>query len=1042
MKSCRRFIGVPLKFRRGKSMKRQHLIIMVLLCTGLNLQAQKTEYFAEPNRAYKTGRELFIKEKFGAALKVFDDYVNANKGEPHSMVNARYYAAICSYELFHPDAETRLLDFTAAYPENALTPKAWFHLGRHYYRTKKYQQALPAFEKADIYYLSGEEVPEYYFKTGYCYFNKHENDKAAKQFHQILNVESKYQTAAQYYYGHIAYSENNYQTAMEQFRKLDSSATFGPLVPYYITQMYFEQKKYNELVAYTVPILESGNTQNQADITRLTAESYYRKGDFKNAAKYFQSYSTLVPVLSRDDHYSMGYVTYRSGDYKEAIPHFEAVTGAEDSLAQNAYYHLADCFLSTGNKQSARNAFQSAGRLPHNPTIQEASRFNYAKLSYELNFQPVAVNAFREFIKENPSSKYADEANELLAGLYLTTRNYKDALSALENIKNKNLRTQEAYQKVAYYRGVEFYNDADRDKAISMFEKAIITDVNPFIRAQAMYWKAEALYAQNKFDAAVKQYRIYLFNPGSVSTPMYHLVNYNLGYAHFKQNNYAEAQTWFRKYLSKPEDARDDQLNDAMIRTADCFYALREFDNALEYYNKAIAAKSTSSDYAYFQKGMIQGLKGDLSGKSTTMQSVLNNYPKSSYRTDAQFEKGKAQMALGNEAVARDLFTQILKDNPNGPYTRQSMLNIGLSHYNAKEDEKALSNFKQVIAKFPGTPEATEALNSVKNIYVANGKPDDYFAYVKNIPNASVSEGAQDSITYEAAEQRFLKGNFEDAAKDFNKYLAQFPNGIYRLNATFYMAECDFRNKDYDNALSGYEKIAAEPRNLYTEKSLLKAASIYYSKKNYDAAAPLYLKLEQNADLRENVLAAQHGLLRCYSLTGKHNEAITYAQKLINADKVPNEVVAEAHLVYGRASMINADYATAKREFTTIMKQSGAVAAESRYNLALIEYNMKNYKSSQTKCFDVINQVPSYDFWIAKSFLLLADNYLALSDTFQAKHTLQSLIENYEKSPDDPEDVKAEAEIKYKELIDREQEKMKKPEETETETDLSKEIKN
>jgi tetratricopeptide (TPR) repeat protein len=449
-------------------MMRKHLAMMLLLCAGTVLHAQKTEIYTEPNRDYKTARELFVKEKYGAALNVFDNYIASGKGDPMLMINARYYAALSAYELFHPDAETRLKNFTQSYPENTLAPRAWFFLGRHYYRVKKYQQALPAFQKADVYYLSGDEVPEFYFKTGYCYFNKQDNVSAAKQFHEILEVPSKYQTAAQYYYGHIAYANDNYKTAMEYFRRLDSSATFGPLVPYYITQMYFEQQKYDELISYTVPILEKGTSPNQPDLTRLTAEAHYRKGEYKKASGYFNSYEKLVPVLSRDDHYAMGYVSYRAEEYSNAIPHFEAVTSNEDSLAQNALYHLADCFLKTGNKQSARNAFQSAAKLPHNAVIAEASKFNYAKLSYELRFQPVAINAFRDFIKQYPSSEFADEANELLASLYLDTRNYKDALAALESIKNKNIRTQEAYQKVAYYRGVEFFNDGDRDKAIGM----------------------------------------------------------------------------------------------------------------------------------------------------------------------------------------------------------------------------------------------------------------------------------------------------------------------------------------------------------------------------------------------------------------------------------------------------------------------------------------------------------------------------------------------------------------------------------------------
>jgi hypothetical protein len=52
-----------------------------------------------------------------------------------------------------------------------------------------------------------------------------------------------------------------------------------------------------------------------------------------------------------------------------------------------------------------------------------------------------------------------------------------------------------------------------------------------------------------------------------------------------------------------------------------------------------------------------------------------------------------------------------------------------------------------------------------------------------------------------------------------------------------------------------------------------------------------------------------------------------------------------------------------------------------------------------------------------------------LKDTFQAKHTLQSLLDNYEKSPDDAEDLKQEAQKRYDELVAIEQAAIKKPEE-------------
>ncbi|MBK9638936.1 MAG: hypothetical protein IPO63_14445 [Bacteroidetes bacterium] len=96
---------------------------------------------------------------------------------------------------------------------------------------------------------------------------------------------------------------------------------------------------------------------------------------------------------------------------------------------------------------------------------------------------------------------------------------------------------------------------------------------------------------------------------------MYNIANYNLGYCFFKTNNYSESQSWFRKYLAKRNPSENDIYNDALIRTGDCFYGMRDFDNSLNYYNDAITAKASSSDYALYQKGVIQGLQGNMDAR-------------------------------------------------------------------------------------------------------------------------------------------------------------------------------------------------------------------------------------------------------------------------------------------------------------------------------------------------------------------------------------------------------------------------------------------
>jgi len=65
-----------------------------------------------------------------------------------------------------------------------------------------------------------------------------------------------------------------------------------------------------------------------------------------------------------------------------------------------------------------------------------------------------------------------------------------------------------------------------------------------------------------------------------------------------------------------------------------------------------------------------------------------------------------------------------------------------------------------------------------------------------------------------------------------------------------------------------------------------------------------------------------------------------------------------------------------------------------------LQYDNKEYDKAQETAFDVINNRETQEYWVAKSFVLLADTYARKGNAFQAKSTLKSVIENYEKDDD------------------------------------------
>ena len=225
-------------------------------------------------------------------------------------MNSRYYAALCALELFNRDAEYLLSEFVRESPESPKVKLAYFQLGRYNYQKKKWEKSLDWFAKVDMYDLSEDEIAEYHFKRGYAHFQLGQFEESLAAFYEIKDVDTDYTAYARYYYSHIAYMQGNYETALLGFKGLEKDQKLGPVVPYYITQIYYHQNKNEELLAYAPQVLDNARPKRASDISRLIGEAYYRTGRYTESLPYLEKYKTGGNRLSNEDKYQLGYAYY------------------------------------------------------------------------------------------------------------------------------------------------------------------------------------------------------------------------------------------------------------------------------------------------------------------------------------------------------------------------------------------------------------------------------------------------------------------------------------------------------------------------------------------------------------------------------------------------------------------------------------------------------------------------------------------------------------------------------------------------------------
>lgn len=1000
-----------------------NLLASVIMLAALGVSAQKTQIYLDEDFDYRTGVDLFNKQHYSQAQQFFERVV-AHYGNEFSDVkaDAEYYAALCALELFNTDAEYRIGKFINEYPESPRTRVAYFEMGRYQYRVNNFKEAINYFDRVWKQNLSKDQLAELYFKKGYSYFKLKNYERASKMFYELINDNNKYSAPAIYFYAHIAYTNKNYETALNNLKKIEDDPTFAPVVPYYRLQIYFIQGKDDKVIELGKSMLDQTDAKREAEMSRIVGEALYNKELYNEALPYLETYKTKADNYTREDIYQLGYAYFKTGNFQQAATTMSNVTNIDDDLTQNAYFHIAYANMQLEQKEQARMAFAAASKYDFSDRIKEQSLLNYAKLSYELSYSPFneTIKAFNKYLELYPNSIHRDEAYEYLVKAYLSSKNYQAALESLAKIENKTTEMQSAWQRVAYFRGLELYNNLKFEESVAAFDQVIaLKAYDKEIRAMAQYWKGEALYRLEKYTDAAEAYKQLQTTPGAYTMPEFKTCYYNIGYCYFKLKDYTTAADWYRKYTEKTEDADTAKLADSYIRIGDCYFVTSKFGDASMFYGMAADLNAFDVEYALFQKGFAMGLNKDMNGKIQTMSALLKQYPNSNYAADALFERARAYTIIDSTQLAIDDYRALAKKYPNSSYVVKSMLQTGLLYYADGQNYLAIDNFKNVIEKYPGTSEADEALFALKNVYVDMNKVDDYFDYAKsrgNLGNIDLAE--RDSLTYAAAEKVYMSGNWKEAGGLFDSYLDKFPAGKFALNATYYRGDCNLKQHNNSKAREDFAAIAERPKNIFTEAAILSAATLAEKDKDYKQAVEFYKKLEDNAEVKSNLMIAREGQMQNAFADSNFNTAIEAARKVLITDKITDEQIRHARYIMAVSYYRTNQFDPAITQFRILaLDMNSAEGAESQYMVARMLFEQNEMQLSEEAVNSLITSGTSHFYWIAKSFFLLSDICLKRGDRFQAKANLQSVIENY---GDETDGIIAEGNAKLKQITDEE----------------------
>ncbi|SNA69931.1 TPR-domain containing protein [Flavobacterium psychrophilum] len=953
--------------------------------------AQQSAIYTNDLAAYNKALSLFNDKQYQSAQILFDK-VKQENSNPELEADCTYYSANCAIRLNQNNADEKMQNFVKNYPTSTKQNLAYTEVATYYFEQGKYPQALEWFDKVDESSLTEDELDKYNFYKGYSFFNSSKKKEATQYFNKVVNSQ-EYGSQAKYYLGFLAYEGDDYKEATKYFDQVSGEEKYKEKLSYFQADMNFKLGKFDKAIQLGQPAMNNSNDFEKSELNKIIGESYFNLKEYNQAIPFLKEYKGKKGKWNNTDYYQLGYAFYKQNDFENAINQFNKIIDGKDFVAQNAYYHLGESYLKTDKKPQALNAFKNASEMTFDIKIQEDAALNYARLSYDIgNSYQSVPDVLNGFMTKYPSNPNKPEIENLLINSYITSKNYKEALNLLE--KNKSFENKTAYQKVAFYRGLELFTDGSYKEALAIFKKSIAEQKDPKFSARGTFWKAETEYILNDFTNALLSFKQFLGYPEAKETVEFANVNYNMAYSHFKLKEYEQAGNFFQKYIEVSKDDKT-RLTDAYLRLADSKFVTTRYAAALEAYDKAIILKTFDADYAAFQKAICYGFMGKNDKKIAGFNQFLKTYPNSQYRDDALFELANTYTTENETASSIKTYDQLIAENSNGSYVSKALLRQGLIYYNADKDEQALTKFKKVVANFPKSEEALEAVKTARLIYVDNGKVDEYATWVKSLDFVNISDSDLDNDSWEAAEKQYLQGNNKQAITNLSSYIKTFPNGIRILKANFYLAESYFKEESA-NSIPYYEYTISKARNEYTEQSLSRLCQIFLRNTNYTKAIPVLLRLESEADFPQNKTYAQANLMKSYYTEKDYANSVIYAEKVLENPKTEDKIKSDAQIIVARSDIKVGNEAKAKVAYAKLQKiAKGELAAEALFYEAYFKNAASQFEESNKVVQKLAKDYSGYKYFGAKGLVVMAKNFYGLKDSFQATYILESVIKNF-----------------------------------------------
>jgi len=508
---------------------------------------------------------------------------------------------------------------------------------------------------------------------------------------------------------------------------------------------------------------------------------------------------------------------------------------------------------------------------------------------------------------------------------------------------------------------------------------------------EALFWSGDAYYKLDQFGDAARRFKIFVDN--YPDHEMIGAARYSLGWSYFKTGQYDLAVGPLEDFLNNynpPPIALYPYDVDTQLRIGDAYYALGDYRNAIQFYNKAIGAEP-GGDYAMFQVANSYYRSNRTFEAVSNFRRMLRIYPFSRLREQAQYNVAYIYLNTSNYSQAIEEFQTVISRYPGTDWAARAQYNIGDAFYNAGEYDRAVEAYQMVLDNYPRSRYIIEAINGIQYAQLSSGGEDSSSVILEEFLGDNPQSSTADRLRYRQAETVFQTGDYEGAIREFRQYLRVTNSDALAPEAYMNLGVAYRQVGQVDRAISSYQTVLDEfPNDDQVPAALTSLGLLYFDLDEFETSHEYFSQLLQKE--RRFTQEAYIGMANAslaknqYEVAREEYEAALQVNQGNEAASVGLGKVAVAEQKFEEAQLILKPIAD---------RNTTEIGAEAQFYLGRLEQGQGNFEKAIAEYARVKILFEAFDTWVSLGMYHSAESNIQLGNRGDALAILNEIIEFY-----------------------------------------------